>query len=141
MKQAVALTITAITLLSLGQLVLGHTVVFLIGIGTISIMSCLIGVTFFWLWFQRTTPLALGMAFSWIGIGLILGWWWLFEAQGRPVSMSDAEVLLGFVALHAVGAVLHFSVIETSFGLRRRIFLVPVVASLLISGLAIALFQ
>ncbi len=110
-----------------------------IGYGAIMVMSTLIAATFLWLWWQRTTPLALGMAMSWAGTASVTGWWWAAALAGRPEAMSGNGALLPFLSLQIAGAVLHFDVMQTSMGLRRRVFVLPVVAAFA-AGAAAAAF-
>lgn len=97
-----------------------------IAFGALTVMAVMISATFLWLWGMRLSPLSLGMAFTWAGVAMVMGWWWLHSLLGAPAWMIRSEVLLAFVAVMLTGAVLHFEVIETSFGYRRGAFLLPV---------------
>ncbi len=57
---------------------------------------------FAWLWLERATPLALGLALAWAGSGALLADW---PAGG---AARGAHV---FAALYGVGAVLHLRVV------------------------------
>jgi hypothetical protein len=107
----------------------------LIVYGSIVLMSLMISATFLWLWFEHTTPLALGMAYSWAGIGLVTGWWWLYDLGDRPLWAAAHPGIFVLLALTMVGAVLHFAVIHSSFGRRGPGFLWPVAAALALSAL------
>lgn len=57
---------------------------------------------FVWLWLERATPLALGLALAWAGSGALLAGW---PATGAALG---AHV---FAALYGAGAVLHLRVV------------------------------
>jgi len=118
---------------------LGYSAAFGIGYGAITVMSALIALTFLWLWWERATPLALGMAMSWAGTASVMGWWWAFALAGRPEGMAGNGVLFLFLSLQISGAVLHFDVMQTSMGLRRRVFVLPIAAAFA-AGAAAAVF-
>ena len=119
--------------------VAGWSATYAVAYGAVVLMAAMIAATFLWLWAARTTPLALGMAFSWAGTASVLGWWWLFRAAGRPAAMEEHGALFACVALTLVGAGLHFHVIERSMGLRRGTFLLPVAGAVGVSALLVAL--
>ena len=110
-----------------------------IAYGAVIPMGAMIAATFLWLWAMRATPLALGMAFSWAGTTAVFAWWWIFAALGAPEALATAPVLFPFVALHLVGAILHFHVLERSMALRPGAFLVPVVIAFGLSATMAAL--
>ncbi len=112
---------------------LGYSSAYKVGYGMIATMGIGISLTFLWLWWVRATPLALGMAFSWAGSGLVMGWWWSFNLLGRPEAMRDSRVLFIFLSLYIVGAVMHFRVIQQAMSLPRNLSWVPVGAAALIS--------
>ncbi len=109
--------------------------------GAMTIMALMISAIFLWLWGMRMSPLSLGMAFSWAGSAMVMGWWWLSAQLGRPAWMSENEILLLVMGLMMTGAVLHFEVLETSFGYRRGAFLAPVAGALALSTLLLALVR
>lgn len=117
------------------DLAFGYATAYAISYGAVTLMAAAIAVTFLWLWFERTTPLALGMSMSWAGAASVMGWWWLFAMFDRPDGMVENEMLLIFVSLYSVGAILHFGVIGASMHLPRRVFLVPVLGSVAVSVL------
>lgn len=135
MKQALILFLLICAGLIGVDQVFGFGAAYAIGYGAISMMGLVISATFFWLWYKRTTPLALGMSFSWAGASTVMGWWWLFNVRGQPAGMVDNQVLLALVSLYCVGAILHFAVIQTTLHLPRAAYFVPVIASLAISVL------
>ena len=57
---------------------------------------------FVWLWLERATPLALGLALSWAGSGALLGIW--------PVAQAAVGTHL-LTALYGAGAILHLRVV------------------------------
>lgn len=135
MKQALALLAVVVAVMDLSYRIAGYQAVFVVAYGAIALMALMIAATFLWLWFERATPLALGMAYSWSGIGLVTGWWWLFNLMGQPVWATDHPGLFAVLALYVVGAVLHFSVIHRSFGFHGASFLWPVAVALGLSTL------
>lgn len=138
MKQAFAMLGVALLLLWLGAAGLGSDRMLLVVYGALALMAAMIAATFLWLWIERTTPLALGMVFSWSGAALLAGGWWVFNLTGQPGWAWEPH--LGFVVqgLSLVGAVMHFSVIHRSFGYHGAGFAWPIVLALMISGLAVA---
>ena len=68
-----------------------------------------------------------------------MGWMWLYSQLGRPVWMTGNELFLILLGLLLTGAVLHFEVLETSFGYRRGAFLIPVAGALALSTLLLVL--
>lgn len=112
-----------------------------IAFGALTVMALMISAIFLWLWAMRMSPLSLGMAFSWAGAAMVMGWWWLFTLLGAPVSMERSEMLLGLVGLMLTGAVLHFEVLETSLGHRRGSFLLPVAGAFAVSVLLLILVR
>ena len=103
--------------------------------GALTIMALMISAIFIWLWAMRLSPLSLGMAVSWAGAAMVIGWSWLSMQLGGPVWMDESEVVLVLVGLVATGAVLHFEVLERSLGYRRGAFLFPVAGALALSAL------
>ena len=140
MKQAVVLFALVVLALQAGKLVAGHDAVVEIVYGGIAIMSLMISATFLWLWGERATPLALGMSFSWLGAGLFAGGFWLVELLGLPewAWRDDADLVV--LAVYIVGALLHFAVIQRSFGRHGMAFLWPVVGALGVAAAGAALF-
>lgn len=133
MKQVLELFAFVLVLAALGAKTLGFAAMMQVAYGAIAVMALLISATFLWLWHERTTPLALGMSLSWAGSGLTIGWWWLMRVLGDPAWGMEAAVLFVFLSLLITGAVLHFAVIQGSFGLRGLSFLGPVVGAFITS--------
>lgn len=134
MKQAVALFLVVLAVLELAGQAFGHAQVLLIVLGAMSIMAVMIGGTFLWLWFERTTPLALGMVYTWAGTAIFIGWWWGLGLAGAARSGGQAHLALVVHGTYIVGALLHFAVIHRSFGLRGPGFLWPVAVAFALSG-------
>jgi hypothetical protein len=133
MKQALTLYSVILSLALMGMSAIGSTQMVLIGYGAICVMALLISGTFLWLWQVRATPLALGMSFSWAGLGLTLGWWWAMQIRQSSTWGLEAAILFLFLSLLMSGAVLHFAVIQGSFGYHGLSFLVPVLGALGVS--------
>lgn len=107
--------------------------------GALTIMAAMISATFLWLWAMKMSQLSLGMAISWAGAGLVMAWWWLFTMLDRPTWMTRNELLLVILSLFLTGAVVHFKVLETTFGFRKGAFLLPVAGALALSSLLLLL--
>jgi len=133
MKQVAILYAAVVVAALLAVQTVGYDQAVLIAYGAIALMALMISVTFLWLWVVRATPLALGMSLSWAGSGLTIGWWWLMQIAGNPAWGAEAAALFLFLSLLISGAVLHFSVIQGSFGLHGVAFLWPVFAAMLVS--------
>lgn len=129
MKQAMTLLLGVMALFALGCETLGYGQVQTLSYGLITFMALMISLTFLWLYLVRATPLALGMALSWAGSALTIGWWWLMRLLDQPAWGQENAILLMFLAFLVSGAVLHFAVIQSSFGLRGGAFLLPVGAA------------
>ncbi len=135
MKHALLFFFVVVSGLFWADRVLGYQAAYEIGYGALSFMAILIAMTFTWLWHARATPLALGMAFSWFGAASVMGWWWLYNVLDGPTVMVRNEMLFVFLSLYFVGAGLHFSVVQRSFGLRPWVFAAPIVGSTVLSVL------
>lgn len=129
MRQAVLLFLAVAVFFQVGNTVLESPAMHDIAQGATALIALIIAATFLWLWARRTTPLALGMALSWAGAGLMLGWWWAYGLMGRPEAMATSPVLLHFLALYAVGAALHLAVIARSFDLPERGVVLPMLVA------------
>ncbi|GKY87516.1 hypothetical protein [Sinisalibacter aestuarii] len=134
MKQSVFLTALIWAALEAGRLVVGDGAVRLIAYGAIALMALMIAGTFLWLWRERATPLALGMAWAWLGAGVLAGWWWRASLIGQGAAPEAGLHLV--LAISLTGALLHFAVIQRSFGRHGASFLWPVALALALSGLA-----
>lgn len=133
MKQVILLYFTILICALVGARGIGFAAMMQIAYGAIALMSLTISATFLWLWQVRATPLALGMSLSWAGSGLTIGWWWLMRVLGDPAWGMEAAALFVFLSLLICGAVLHFAVIQGSFGLRGLAFVWPVLGAFVVS--------
>ncbi|MBV7409568.1 hypothetical protein [Maritimibacter sp. DP1N21-5] len=136
MKQAILLTLATVAVLEAGFVLAGYVTVATIAFGAVAIMAVLIALTFFWLWAVHATPLALGMVLSWLGVGGLAAWRWAFNVFDAPGWTTANPVILALLALTMSGSLLHFAVIQRSFGFRGLEFLWPVVGALGCSVLA-----
>ncbi|WP_298491691.1 hypothetical protein [uncultured Maritimibacter sp.] len=137
MKQAIWLTLATVAVLEAGFLVAGYVPVADIAFGAVAIMAFLIALTFLWLWASHTTPLALGMVLSWLGVGGMAVWRWAYNLFEAPDWTMDHPAILWMLALTIAGSLLHFAVIQRSFGYRGLAFLWPVCGAL---GASLGLF-
>lgn len=135
MRQAMLLVAGICLALGLGAALAGPAALFVVLWGALALMALLIAATFFWLYRARATPLALGMALSWLGAGLFAGWGWATGLAGVPGQALPLAATLAGLALSLAGAVLHFAVIQRSFGFRGLRFLWPVALALGLSAL------
>jgi hypothetical protein len=133
MRQSIGLLALVLAGLHLGRVWLGGEVVLVVATGAMALMALMIAATFLWLYAVRATPLALGMAFSWLGWGLFAGSVWLAGAGQAPGA------LLAVLAFCIVGAVLHFSVIHRSFGWHGVSFLWPMALAVALAALSVAM--
>ncbi len=134
MKQALLLLMAMIALLEAGMAVLGGATVLALAFGAVALMALMIAATFLWLWLARATSLALGMVFSWSGIGLLTGWWWLSGLPDRLQPGQGAHLLMIALGFSLSGAILHFAVIQRSFGRHGPGFLWPVGLAFVLSA-------
>jgi len=137
MKQALGLLGGVLGALALGGGVFGDRAILLVIAGAMALMALMIAATFLWLWFERTTPLALGMVFSWAGAAVFISWWWGGALMGGLGPGWPSAIGALTQGLFLVGAVLHFAVIHRSFGLQGVAFLWPVAVAFALSGLAV----
>lgn len=135
MKQALALLFVIAAGFIWAEKSLGYRIVYEIGYGALTLMALMISGTFLWLWSERATPLALGMAYSWAGAAGVLGWWWFYHLLDAPNAMVDSEVLFLLLSLYFVGAILHFAVITRSLTFPAQSQVVPVAIAAVISAL------
>lgn len=135
MKQALSIYVVVLAATHSSFLYQGYSGTAVLLYGALTMMALMISAIFLWLWGMRLSPLSLGMAFSWAGSAMIMGWWWLSAQLGRPVWMQQNEILLLVMGLLTTGAILHFEVLETSFGFRRGAFVLPVAGALAVSVL------
>lgn len=87
---------------------------------SLTVLAAAIGATFLWLWRERATPLALGMAFSWLGAASIAAWWNHARGLENAEWMRGNPVLFVCLALYMTGAILHFAVISRSLDMPVR---------------------
>lgn len=100
-----------------------------VGYGAVALLALLISVTFSWLWRVRATPLAAGMALSWLGCAGVIGYWWIFSQMQRgPQEGFERELLLMFVALYLGGGIMHLRVISGAHWAGLRAFWAAVTA-------------
>jgi hypothetical protein len=136
MKQIVLLYSTLLALAWAGARSIGYEAMILVGYGAVAVMALLISLTFLWLWHLRATPLALGMSLSWAGSGLTIGLWWILEISQNYWWSGQAIMVFLALSLLMSGAILHFAVIQGSFGLHGLSFVWPAVGAL---GLSLAM--
>ncbi|MEM6385083.1 MAG: hypothetical protein AAF718_02485 [Pseudomonadota bacterium] len=139
MTRPILILLSTIALFAVSSAFFGYKVVYQTGYGAFALLAVVIAGTFFWLWVKRSTPLALGMVFSWSGATGVMAWWWLYSLLGRPDWMQDNGLLFVFLSTYLVGAVLHLEVIGRSFALSRGATYAPIVAAVVVS-MALALF-
>lgn len=95
-------------------------------VGGLGILAGVIALTFYWLWRDCATPLALGMAISWTGSAGLMAWLWAAAGRGLAADGQEGVTWLSAViAVQIIGALLHFDVIAASLGLARRIWIGP----------------
>ena len=130
MTQPVLLLLLCIFCFKLADAYFGYRIVYVVSYGAFALLAAIIALTFFWLWLRRSTPLALGMAFGWLGAASVMAWWWLFNLLDRPDAMVENSALFLFLSVYFVGAILHLEVFGRSFGIPKRLTLLPVFLAL-----------
>ena len=92
-------------------------------------------VTFLWLWHVRATPLALGMALSWIGQAALSIWWYTSGAVDVGAWITDVHSAMLFLMLsvYIVGGSLHIAVMRRSMELGRTATILPVVGAFVVA--------
>lgn len=128
MKQAIALFGLATAALATSHVLFGYDVTYDIAYGVLASIALVIASTFLWLWWVRATPLALGMAFSWAGAALVLGWWWAYSLLGQPRVMVEHPALFAAVAAYLVGATMHLRVMQSTMRVSVAAFWGPIAA-------------
>lgn len=137
MMKPIVMLIAIVTAFEGAAVIFGYALTYQIGYGAFSILALLISGTFLWLWVQRSTPLALGMAIGWGGAAGVMAWWWVYNLLQQPEWMQANPLLFVFLSLYLVGAFLHLEVIGRSFSLSRSATVAPIAIAFLIS-LAVA---
>lgn len=99
-----------------GGVVLGGTSDRKLVFATFTVIAIGISGSFCWLHLRRATPLALGMALSWIGAGSNAGWWFAYAATGKPEWMIANPLQFLFLAIYMAGAFLHGRVVSAKMG-------------------------
>jgi hypothetical protein len=112
---------------------LGYEAAYEISYGAFTLMAAMVSLTFLWLWMERATPLAIGMAFGWAGAASVMGWWWVYHILDNPAQMRQNAALFLCLSVYFVGAILHFAVIGRSLGLARGLWLAPVALAIAVS--------
>lgn len=135
MKQAISGFLLPFAALSLLSARSGYAAAYLVGYGVLTLMALWVAMTFLWLWLERATPLALGMAFSWAGAALIMGWWYLYALLDRPEWMTQNSLLFVPLAIYITGAVIHSRVIWAAIVADDRAHWVPLAVATLVSAL------
>ncbi len=130
MKQGLILFVGVLAALWVLQAAVGFRVAAQLAYGGLTALSLAIAATFLWLWRERATPLALGMAFSWAGAASVTGWWSFARGLDQASWMRGHPALFLCLALYMTGAILHFAVIGRSLD--------PVARDGLILGTAVA---
>lgn len=134
MKDALGVLALAVSGMLVLYAAVGYEAAYEISYGAFTLMAAMVSLTFLWLWFQRSTPLAVGMAFGWAGAASVMGWWWIFNLLERPVPMVENAMLFVCLSVYFVGAVMHFAVIGRSLGVARGLWAVPVALAIALSG-------
>ena len=104
MMRPVLLLLAMIAVFEGSDILFGYDLSYRVGYGAFALLALVIAGTFFWLWAQRATPLALGMVFSWSGAACLMGWWWLYSLLGAPVWMQDNPLLFIFLSVYLMGS-------------------------------------
>lgn len=120
MKQGLLLFTATLAALWLLQAAMGFRVAAQLAYAGLTALALAIAGTFLWLWRERATPLALGMAFSWAGAASVTGWWSWARTLDHGEWMRGHPALFFCLALYMTGAILHFAVIGRSLDRTAR---------------------
>lgn len=131
MKQSLFLAAALLTAFLATEWLFGTGVAVALGFGAVTTITATNAASFLWLWWARTTPLALGMALSWMGQASISIWWYV---SGLPTmspwtGASDSSILFAILSIYIVGGGLHIVVVRQSVDVARRIMILPAVAA------------
>jgi hypothetical protein len=99
-----------------------------IGFSATMLIAAVNSLTFLWLWYARTTPLALGMALSWAGQAAISAWWFATGMPGKGVWLDQDPLIFLFLSIYIVGGGIHIAVIQNSAGSTRTAAIWPLMA-------------
>ncbi len=128
MRHAVFLTAALTAAFLLAENVFGFRLAAALGFAAVTVIAAINAMTFLWLWWARTTPLALGMTCSWLGQST-LSIWWFFTMPPAAASWMEGSVLLFLlVSLYVVGGAFHIAVMQRSMELHRTVLALPILA-------------
>lgn len=120
MKQSLAIALL-LTGAFLGiDTLFGDRIALAASLSAMVIVAALNALTFFWLWYVRATPLALGMALSWAGQAGLTAWWEIRTAPDFAEFGDAGVVIYALIALYVIGGALHISVMQTSMDVRHH---------------------
>lgn len=141
MKQPILFLLGLFAGLSSTSRVFGFGTAYDLGYGVIAVLAAVISLTFLHLWYSRATPLAGGMALSWLGCCGVVGYWWVFYHLGRdPEPGREFELLFLVLALYLTGALMHLRVISNAYwGGRPRTWVIVLAAVAISQGIALAI--
>ena len=130
MKQAFILSLALAAVFLAAQGLLGFRVAASLGFGLVIVTAAINALTFMWLWWARTTPLALGMTFSWAGQALLTIWFYL-QLGPQLWYWNERNILLFLLlSLYLVGGGLHIAVMQRSMELPRTMMIAPFAAAI-----------
>lgn len=135
MRQALLLTAALMAAFLLMESAFGPRFAINLGFGAIAVIAVTNAGTFLWLWWARTTPLALGMAFSWFGQAALSVLWYLSDVPWTTAWLDalDSAVLFLAVSFYLVGGALHIAVMQRSMELARSMMVWPILASFILA--------
>ncbi len=136
MRQALLLTAALTAAFLLAEEALGFQIAVALGFGTVTVIAAINALTFLWLWWARTTPLALGMTCSWLGQASLSIWWFFSMPPTVAEHLEGNIVVFLLLSLYVVGGALHIAVMQTSMELGRRILIWPILAVFAVAAFA-----
>ncbi len=140
MRHALLLTAVLTAVFLLAERILGVEVAAALGFGTVMVIGAINALTFLWLWWARTTPLALGMSCSWMGQTALSIWWeWSMPTRSRRLGRGQRARIPAPVALRRGGA-LHIAVMQRSMDLGRVFLLWPILAIFVVAAVTATAF-
>jgi hypothetical protein len=133
MRQALLLTAALTVAFLMVERILGIHIAAALGFGSVAVIAVVNALTFLWLWWARTTPLALGMTCSWLGQAALSIWGFFVRPDDLALISGSAPLVFFLLSLYVVGGALHIAVMQSSMELRRTVLIWPVLAVLAVA--------
>ena len=135
MKQALLLTAALCAAFLVVEFAAGLDFAVALGFGATIVVVATNALTFLWLWWVRATPLALGMALSWLSQAALSVWWYTSGSVDVAawVRNIDGLALFAMLSIYIVGGSLHIAVMRRSMDLSRTAMILPVLGAVAVA--------